>query len=80
MDLNDLQQELVNDLLRRRGEKCPECGSPALASTGVAYRAMYGTISVQYGCTNRAVDHPNPTGWGPWSVPLEPHKAQRIGL
>jgi hypothetical protein len=78
VQLSAAQQERVNELLQRRGEKCPQCGSTALASTGVAYRTANHRISVQYACTNRNAEHPDPTGFGPWSVPLELHEAQEI--
>ena len=81
MQLSAAQQERVNELLlQRRGEKCPQCGSTALASTGVAYRTANHRISVQYACTNRNAGHPDPTGFGPWSVPLELPEAQWIAL
>jgi hypothetical protein len=48
VQLSAAQQERVNELLQRRGEKCPQCCSTALASTGVAYRTANHRISVQY--------------------------------
>jgi predicted RNA-binding Zn-ribbon protein involved in translation (DUF1610 family) len=80
MDLNDQQQERVNELLQRRDLACPQCGSTMLASTGIAFVTMDRRISVQYICTNSDIEHPDPTGFGPWSVPLDPQEAQRIGI
>jgi hypothetical protein len=81
MQLSSDQQQRVEDLLRRRGERCPHCGEwQTVTSNGVAYRTANQRISVQYVCTNRDVEHPNPAGYGPWSVPLDPHEARRVGL
>lgn len=80
MELSPEQQRRVEELLRRRGLVCPVCGSSALSSTGQAYGTINRRISVQYVCTNREAEHPNPTGFGPWSEPLEPHEARGLGI
>jgi hypothetical protein len=80
MELRPDQKARVEELLRTKGVTCPQCGSDALASTGLAYVTMNHRTSVQYGCTNREVEHPDPTGFGPWSLSLDPHEARRIGL
>jgi len=80
MQLSPDQEGRVEKLLRTKGVRCPQCGSTALASTGVAYVTFNKTTTVQYGCTNRDVEHPDPAGFGPWSLSLEPHEAQRVGL
>jgi hypothetical protein len=79
MQLSPEQQRRVEELLKTRGVQCPECGSPALASTGEAYGTANRRIAVQYFCTNNDVEH-RAGGFGPYSVPLEPHEAHRIGL
>ena len=81
MRISAEQERAVNELLRRRGETCPQCGEwRTLASTGVAYTTVNRRISIQYVCTNRGVDHPDPAGFGPWSLALEPHEARKAGL
>jgi len=46
----------------------------ALDLTGVAYITFNKGTTVQYFCTNPEEQH------GPFSLSLEPHEAQRIGL
>lgn len=79
MKLDDQQRQRVNEVLRYRGEKCPLCGSPALASNGVYYVGPSGRISVQYACLNRDDAEQHPTGFGPFSIALDPNEARRIG-
>jgi len=80
MELSPDQKSRVEKLLRTKGLTCPQCGSTVLASTGVAYVTMNKTPSVQYFCTNRDVEQPDPASFGPWSLSLDPHEAQSIGL
>jgi hypothetical protein len=74
MELSPDQKSRVEELLRTKGLTCPQCGSDALASTGVAYITFNKRTTVQYFCTNPEEKH------GPFSLSLDPHEAQRIGL
>lgn len=80
MQLSAEQTRAVNDLLRHRGEACPQCGSRDVASTGEYYYAMNRRPSVRFACRNLGNDEQHPGGYGPYSMALEPYEARRIGL
>ena len=81
MQLTPEHRRAVDDLLRRRGEECPQCGSTDLTSNGEYYGGRGGQqISVQYVCLNRGTDEQHPSGYGPFSTVLGPHEARSIGL
>jgi hypothetical protein len=79
MRISAEQERRVNELLRRRGERCPQCGEcKTLASTGEAYVNAAHRVAVRYACSNRDVQHPE--GFGSWSLALEPYERRKIGF
>lgn len=80
MRLTPQQESAVNELLRRRGERCPSCGSREVASTGEYMDSASRRVSVRALCRNLGNDELHPGGYGPFSIPLEPYEARRVGL